>query len=670
MNKRFFTTAWMIGLAIFANSSRAITTEALDNGHLTANADLFEPPDRPFVNLRLTMPQEGNVLALENFAVTEDGRSQVIRDFIPPESSGGAVRPVDIVFVHDDSYSMDDEAEQVKENIAHFLTALSTSGLDYRIGLVPYGGFDKNDSFSPSEGIILNNGNLYSDSRSLINQLDRMKFDGGKENAFAALQLAVQDIIWRPSAQKVLILITDTGCIERDPQAPTKEWNCEEDDKTPTESELIEKLQSNNVTVYGLIGDYAEKDFDKVIAETGGKKFEMTTNRDGSVDVDDFSTIINEIGTNIAANYSIQYATDNLAQDGKLRTVELTVNANDDQGNPLRETFMATYRAYAPIKTTLTQETKTLVTTPQAEEMPIEIVAEIARPGTSSSITAFCFYAAFGQTFQSVQMTALGNNRYRAMIPGEAVLNPFVSYYIYAQDKLNSRIFTLPSEGSNQPFKISVLPNVPPLITHTPIALVSNGQDAVISASVTDTTNNVKQVTLYYRQTGRVVYRSISMDGNNQTDVQFTATIPGTAITANGLEYYIAAEDNFGTTTTFGTLDNPIEPAINKAPAITHLPVTSIQEGENIVISAKVVDNQNVVTRITLYYKEPRNSVYQAIAIDYNLPQVDFTATIPGTEVTRRDVQYYIAAEDDLGATGSFGTPTQPITVSVHSSST
>jgi len=234
---------------------------------------------------------------------------------------------------------------------------------------------------------------------------------------------------------------------------------------------------------------------------------------------------------------------------------------------------------------------------------------------------------------------------------------------------LSSRIFTLPSEGSNQPFKISVLPNDPPLITHTPMTLVSTGQDAVISASVADTTNNVKQVTLYYRRVGRVVYESVSMNGNSQTDVQFTATIPGKAITANGLEYYIAAADDLGATTTSGTLDNPIEPTINRGPNITHTPVGSIQEGENLVISAKVVDTQNVVTRITLYYKEPRDSVYQPIAIDYNQSEVDFTATIPGNEVTKRDVQYYIIAEDDLGATGSFRTSNKPIKVSVRSSS-
>ncbi len=661
MKKLFFTTAWMIGLAIFANSSWAITAEALDNGLFTANADLFEPPDRPFVNLRLTMPQEGNVLALENFAVTEDGRSQVIRDFIPPESSGGDVIPVDIVFVHDESGSMKDEADEVKENIQRFLAELRDNNIDFRVSLVPYGGPDSSSTLSKPEGRLINGGNLYRDSASLIAEIENMQFirKNFRERTFNALQLANNGIHWRKTAQRILILITDEGC-DGNPLDGTSVPNCEGE---PTKSQIIEQLKTDNVIVHSLI-DIERNDVEeyKEISETtGGKVFDIFSS---------FTTILNDISVAILANYVLQYATDNLAQDGQLRTVELTVNANDDQGNPLpTTTFDADYIAYAPIQTMLTEETTILATIPHAEEMPIEIVAEIARPGTSSSITAFCFYAAFGQAFQSVQMTALGNNRYQAFIPANVVGNPFVSYYIQAQDKLNSRIFTLPSEGSNQPFMISVLPNEPPLITHTQVALVSTGQDAVISASVADTTNNVKQVTLYYRQTGRVVYQSISMGGNSQTDIQFTATIPGSAITANGLEYYIAAEDNLGATTTFGTLDNPIEPTINMAPVITHIPVLSIQEGENIVISAKVVDNQNVVTLITLYYKKPGDAVYQPIAIDYNLPEVDFTATIPGNEVTVNNVQYYIVAEDDFGATGRFGTPTQPLKVSVYRSS-
>jgi len=659
----YLTTALVMGLVIFANSSWAITAEALDNGHLTANADLFEPPDRPFINLTLTMPQEGNVLALENFAVTEDGRAQVIRDFIPPESSEGAVRPVDIVFVLDDSGSMEPEANQVKANIENFLEELFANSISPRIGLVPFGGNGfPPDGFSPPEGRILNNGNLYHDGESLISDINKMHFKSGIgwEKALSAMQLTVRDIRWRASTQKVLILITDEGC-HGEPK------NCEGE---PTQSELIEELQREGVIVYALTNPEDDEEYEQIALETGGKQFDMIENSSGTIEIEDFRPILEEIGANLSAQYIFQYATDNLAQDGKLRTVELTVNANDDQSNSLQKTFTATYRAYAPLKTTLTPETKRLATTAQNEFSPIEIVAEIDRPGTTnSSVTAFCFYAGSGQVFQSVLMTPLENNLYQAMIPGEAVVRPFVSYYIQARDDLSSRIFTLPSEGSNQPFKISVLPNDPPLITHTPMTLVSTGQDAVISASVADTTNNVKQVTLYYRRVGRVVYESVSMNGNSQTDVQFTATIPGKAITANGLEYYIAAADDLGATTTSGTLDNPIEPTINRGPNITHTPVGSIQEGENLVISAKVVDTQNVVTRITLYYKEPRDSVYQPIAIDYNQSEVDFTATIPGNEVTKRDVQYYIIAEDDLGATGSFRTSNKPIKVSVRSSS-
>ncbi|MCK5718769.1 MAG: hypothetical protein KAH84_02335 [Thiomargarita sp.] len=96
------------------------------------------------------------MLTQNNFTIIEDGNSQTIHDFIPPESTEGNIRAVDIVFVHDDSGSLGDEAAQVKANIQSFLSALAASNLDYRIGLVPYGGDGNSTSFSPPAGRILN----------------------------------------------------------------------------------------------------------------------------------------------------------------------------------------------------------------------------------------------------------------------------------------------------------------------------------------------------------------------------------------------------------------------------------------------------------------------------------------------------------------------------------
>jgi VWFA-related protein len=541
-NKFFFTFAFMVGLATYASSSWAVSSESLSRAGLSANADLF-----PFINLTFSIPSDGTFLTQGNFAVTEDGKPQTIRDFIPPESGGGDVRIVDIVFVHDDSDSLNDEAEKVKENIESFLAALARSNLDYRIGLVPYGGYF---SFSPPEGKILNNGNLHSDSESLNKEIERMRFDGVTEMAYAAMQLAVRDINWRPSAQKLLILITDE----------------DNDGSSVTENELINELRAANATVYALTDpELDDNDFDQIVAQTGGKRFNVT---------DDFSIILNEIGTTLSAQYLLQYQTDNLPLDGQPRTVKLTVKASDAQGTALQETFTAYYTPIPPIQTTLTPDTFAVTQTAQNEQSPIRIVAEIARQNVSASVTAYCFYKAQASVFYSVAMTHRGNNLYEAFIPAEGVLPPFVNFYIEAEDTQGKT--TLPSvDPAIQPFTISVLPNELPLITHTPTTFLQQGQDIVISATVTDTTNQVSKVTLYYRKTGRVAYREVSQ-AFNQTDVQFTATIPGEDVTANGIQYYLSAEDNLGALNTFATADAPNEPTTN-AP---QTPITPVQEEE------------------------------------------------------------------------------------------
>ncbi|ETR72596.1 MAG: hypothetical protein OMM_01601 [Candidatus Magnetoglobus multicellularis str. Araruama] len=124
------------------------------------------------------------ILEKKNFEVFEDGRLQPIRELLPPEPLGYS-KIADIIIIHDDSGSLDDEAAQVKENINSFVSNLSDSGIDYRIGLLPYGG---DGLFSYPNGTILHNGILSSEIETILNDVNQMEFDGGTENAFCALK--------------------------------------------------------------------------------------------------------------------------------------------------------------------------------------------------------------------------------------------------------------------------------------------------------------------------------------------------------------------------------------------------------------------------------------------------------------------------------------------------
>jgi len=82
-----------------------------------------------------------------------------------------------------------------------------------------------------------------------------------------------------------------------------------------------------------------------------------------------------------------------------------------------------------------------------------------------------------------------------------------------------------------------------PEIIHTPVLSGTAGQDIMISATVTDS-SGLGYVHLYYRKTGTQQYTEIDMDkGSGNT---YATAIPGSAVTSDGIQYYVEANDTAG----------------------------------------------------------------------------------------------------------------------------
>ena len=76
---------------------------------------------------------------------------------------------------------------------------------------------------------------------------------------------------------------------------------------------------------------------------------------------------------------------------------------------------------------------------------------------------------------------------------------------------------------------------------------VPEGQEEIsITAEISDE-NGIDGVTLHYRQGGSSGYTSVAMSGGAGS---FTGTIPGSAVTMNGLLYYIVAQNALGISST------------------------------------------------------------------------------------------------------------------------
>jgi len=494
----------------------------------------------PYINLLAQIslngiPFDGSeenypLLQTNNFEVFEDDRYQPIRELLPPEPLGYS-KIADIVIIHDDSGSLDDEAEQVKENINSFVESLVDSGIDYRIGLLPYGG---DGGFSSPNGTVLHNGILSSATEIFLSDVNSMQFDGGTENAFCALRRAVDSIVWRPSTQKVIILITDephdgSGCYVN-------------------ESEVTELLVQSNIVVYGLtLGD---NEFDRIAAATNGSVYNITTN---------FNNILKEIGADIVAKYIVQYESDNTLLDGSERSVALNVWALNDQNEKIEKSVESVYTPRPPISIQLTPETQYLSQLGQRNNKELSIVAIITQGKTTNwnNISARLYYRNQYSSFQTVYMTHIGNGFFQAKIPANDVVAPYIHYYISSTD--DTVTSTLPSvDPTENAIVIAVLPNFAPTITHTPVLSATESDAINITARIEDATNLVSKVQLFYRKNGEYNYRKLSITTSDSI-VEFNEFLPKDSVTANGVEYYLYAEDDFGVNTTFGTPDAPIE---------------------------------------------------------------------------------------------------------------
>lgn len=105
-----------------------------------------------------------------------------------------------------------------------------------------------------------------------------------------------------------------------------------------------------------------------------------------------------------------------------------------------------------------------------------------------------------------------------------------------------------------------VTDNVPPeIIDHSTASTAVTGQPISIRADVTDNTS-VASVKLHYRKGGVDVFTSTSMFSIGSNSYQ--GTIPSSAVTERGVEYYISAQDATGNTSTSPTTNPTTSPNV------------------------------------------------------------------------------------------------------------
>jgi len=510
----------------------------------------IDPAKFPIIEINAEIMYNSTVeegLSKSDFEVTEDSRYQSIQEVVPPQQND-FVKIADIVFVHDDSGSMSEERDAVKENILSFVQKLESENIDYRIALVPYGGSGVNSTCcysitvsrclsspgcsytncsSDPDGTVFHDGIFHDNIVNFKNDLNYLKIYGGTEKAFCAIDKAITQLRWRESTQKFIILLTDE----------------DNDTCSISQTQLLTNLKANNVTCYCLYDSddiSQQNDFDPLSEQTNGKVFDI---------YDDFSDILKDISADISSKYLIQYQTDNPSSTTLTTQREVQLKAITSYG-PIVSTLNYTPN---PFLITRTPETIALSDSGQRQQRSLQIVIKMIQ--NNVTLSAKLYYKNETSNYQSINMTSIGNNLYSTDIPALDVIPKAIHYYITASNGMTTK--TLPtSDAQDNPFIIPILPNMAPFLSHQVVTTAIESAPIAIQGRVEDVTNRVERIEFFYKEQGENIYEQL-VETPNTTQYAFNFSIPADKVTCKGVAYYINAIDDFGVTTQIGTTDNP-----------------------------------------------------------------------------------------------------------------
>lgn len=517
------TDGSVVGSGWYIDDIRIVEKETLP---LTANMTSINSQSFPFIYMNIAVNYMGvgvPELTHNDFTVYEDGVLQTDYFQVTPPAEGGGARLVDIIFIMDNSGSMSDEINAVTNNVEDFVNNLAVSGVDFALGLTRYG-----QDANGGNPIIEDNGILTSDINYFKNDVwQRNVIDGWYEPGYYAITQSASGFNFRPGAQKVFIIITDET-----PNQGTDE----------TLAGALQVCVDNSITLFALTLPNLFWTFEPITDATNGACFDIYS---------DFDDILDYISNLVANTYLVRYRSNNPVFDGIIRYVEVPVTYLGEVA-----TATGSYLPGASPVIERTQATKDLHNQAWAEFTEFLIEVEITDNVPPYTQNATLFYKKTTATqYQSTAMVQSSKGEiWSASIPASVVETPGIDYYITATDG-QTTASDPPVNPDINPYQLAILPNEAPVIIHVPVTTLTVNVPINITAVVTDNTNYLEHVRLYYRQTGQLIYQMAEMV-NTQGD-NFSAVIPATWVTANGVDYYIRATDNFSVSSYHGTAASP-----------------------------------------------------------------------------------------------------------------
>ncbi len=264
---------------------------------------LIQPIIKDYPNIQLNINVRDKItkkpianLKKDDLLIMEDLLAVEIKEFLEIKPKSGSHKPVDIVFVFDDTGSMSEEIAGLIERTLEFADIISGSGFDYKLGLISY----KDSIHKPYKST-----RNASEFKSWVSSL-RAKGGGDEpENALDAIWSASQQT-FRENAERIFILITDA----------TFHSNNRITDKNM--SDVTNALESKNISLH-VVGPNIDE-YKHMSQELAGTFYDKDSGQ--------FKRIIDQIAGGSANNYIVKYLTNRLDYDFTWRAVEAKIKAN------------------------------------------------------------------------------------------------------------------------------------------------------------------------------------------------------------------------------------------------------------------------------------------------------------------------------------------------------
>lgn len=271
-----------------------------------------------------------------NLFIQEDG---VVKGLKVTKVGTGNVLTADVVFLVDNSGSMDDEADSVAASIIEFANFLQASGLDVKFAVVGFsvsGDINGGINFTTAQklstylnhsyGTYRTEGFSGPDSAALETRAYNFGY-AGDENGVMAAFFADSVYSWRPGAQRVMILFTDEPTQNMDGIHWTNAQAC----SLLSGKATIHTVFSEDTTYYSSYwNQYRERPWEVSICTGGTIKF---------IPYDATGLTLKDlpVAGALANSYLVEYVS---SQTGKAHTVKITVSTSTADGV---QTFNVTY---------------------------------------------------------------------------------------------------------------------------------------------------------------------------------------------------------------------------------------------------------------------------------------------------------------------------------------